>query len=76
MIANLRSSIYASIRHEGTGQDDQEESIEPMSHDECMGFLGLVFDQDSDGTISRGEFLYLCEFVIACDYLNSKVVSR
>ena len=59
MIANLRSALYASMR--GQGRGDGGPVPAPMSLDECMGFLGLVFDQDGDGAISRGEFLYLCE---------------
>ena len=36
-----------------------------------MGFVSLVFDQDSDGSIDNEEFFFLVEFVVACNYIES-----
>ena len=49
----------------------QESHAPPMTLDQCMGFVGLVFDQDGDGAISRGEFYYMVEFIVACNYIES-----
>ena len=49
----------------------QESHAPPMTIDQCMGFVGLVFDQDGDGAISRGEFYYMVEFIVACNYIES-----
>ena len=46
----------------------------PASHPPpnlARSFVGLVFDQDGDGTISRGEFYYMIEFIVACNYIES-----
>ena len=31
----------------------------PMNLEQCMAFIGLVFDQDGDGTVDRDEWYHL-----------------
>ena len=40
-------------------------------HPQCMSFVGLVFDQDGDGTISRAEWYHLVEFVVVMNVLEA-----
>ena len=49
----------------------------PMSQEQCMAFVGLVFDQNEDGKIDRAEWFYILEFVVVMNILESqKPVSR
>lgn len=60
MMSTLRSFIYAALRKSGTGlgevEKESEKVVPPMSHDQCMGFVGLVFDENKDGSIQRTEW--------------------
>ena len=43
----------------------------PMNLEQCMNFVGLVFDQDGDGVISRAEWFHLVEFVVVMNVLEA-----
>ena len=43
----------------------------PMDLAQCMNFVGLVFDQDGDGVISRAEWFHLVEFVVVMNVLEA-----
>ena len=53
-LAPVIVDMMAGIDHSGP----------PMTLKACLDFVGLVFDQNGDGTIDRNEFFYLIEFVV------------
>ena len=75
MMATLRSFVYASLRKSGTGlgevNQESERLAPPMSHDQCMGFVGLIFDENKDGSIQRGEWHRMIQFVACSHYLEA-----
>ena len=61
-MSTLRSFIYAALRKSGTGlgevDKESEKVVPPMSHDQCMGFVGLVFDENKVHTDYANRVLF------------------
>ena len=46
-------------------------SMPPLTQEQCMIFLFKIFDQNSDGKIDRGEWVYVIEYVCACHAIEA-----